>query len=258
MLFGCGWGPLKNKTIIDKAIHLVELANCTVFRDSLSEKQCLAHCHSFSGKIHSSVDPAVFACDYFIKNIKEERTKDHISINFRDAALEGDHYIKNTIPEEFLCRIVDSIASQTDLQINLVPMHSFFIGGDDRVILTKIEKKLNSPRIKTIQKPLNLYDTMSEYYHSCYCIGMRFHSVVLQTILNGKNYVVDYTDPSNGKIIGFLKQLNIFDHFKERYLSLHSGDDAFCFDLHNLVRYKYDPEQTAHHFKQYVDCLKSI
>lgn len=61
---------------------------------------------------------------------------------------------------------------------------------------------------------------MNLFANAKVCIGMRFHSVVLQTVLNGKIYIVDYTDPEKGKIIGMLKQINAVNQYRERYESL--------------------------------------
>ena len=61
---------------------------------------------------------------------------------------------------------------------------------------------------------------MNLYRNAEFCIGMRFHSIVLQTYLNGKNYILDYTHPTKGKIVGVLSELGIIESYKERYLSL--------------------------------------
>lgn len=258
MLFGCGWGPLNNQITINKAIHLVELSDAVVFRDSVSREQCLALCPCYADKICSSIDPAFFACDFFVKNEVESRKRDHVSVNFRDISLEGNHYTNKEISEEVLVHIVSDIASHTQLPVELVPMHSFFLGGDDREILTRIEKKVALSNVSVIQVPLSLYETMSHYYNAILCVGMRFHAVVLQTMLNGNNYVVDYTDPLTGKIIGMLKQMGIDDYYKNRYYSLHADNVLFKVDLFGNDRFRYDSETIQNYFEQYVDCLKGL
>ena len=52
------------------------------------------------------------------------------------------------------------------------------------------------------------------------CVGMRFHAILLQTMLNGKNYIVDYTDAQNGKIKGLINLLGLTDQLDGRYISL--------------------------------------
>lgn len=258
MLFGCGWGPLKNKNSIEIAARLVELSDCVVLRDGVSMNQCLSCCSDYSYKVHSSIDPAFFACHYFNCNVKEERAEDHVAINFRDVSLEGDHYAKNGVSEELLSDIVRYIATRTELPVHLVPMHSFFVGGDDRVILNRIEKKVALANVKVLQYPLSLYDTMKQYYHAKLCVGMRFHAVVLQSMLNGNNYVVDYTDPITGKIVGMMKQLKIMDFYEKRYFSLHKKNDMFVVDMMGDERFEYDQMVIEDHYNIYVDGLKRL
>lgn len=258
MLFGCGWGPLKEKYIIEKAIRLVDLSDCVVFRDDVSLSQCVNYCQDFSHKVQASIDPAFFACHYFNCNVKEEREEKHISINFRDVSLEGDHYAKNGVSEEMLCDIVRIIATHTGLPVNLVPMHTFFVGGDDRVILNRIEEKVALENVKALQSPLSLYDTMLQYYHAKLCVGMRFHAVVLQTMLNGNNYVVDYTNPSTGKIVGMMRQMKIMDFYKRRYFSLHTSNEMFLVDMEGNDRFEYNQNEIEDYYNIYVDCLKKM
>ena len=66
-------------------------------------------------------------------------------------------------------------------------------------------------------EPLSLSETMLSFYRAELNIGMRFHSVVLQTILNGNNIILDYTEPNKGKIYGFLKDIDEINFYKDRY-----------------------------------------
>lgn len=239
-LMGCGWGPLKDERIIAKAIHLVEMADVVIFRDSISKEECLKACDKYSEKIHSSIDPAFFACHFYLQHQVEYRKKTHIAINFRDIALEGTHYSATAPPESLFAEIAKSIASNTNLMVYLVPMHYFAIGGDDREILDRIEKTLNLPNLKTIHTPLSLQETMDIYYHAFMCLGMRFHSIVLQTMLNGNNYIVDYTNPQNGKIIGMMNQLRLHPFYDSRYYSIHTAGRFLLPRLNDTSHYQYD------------------
>jgi hypothetical protein len=49
---------------------------------------------------------------------------------------------------------------------------------------------------------------------------MRYHSVVLQILLNGNNYILDYTDINKGKISSFLNLIDINGFYKDRYLNM--------------------------------------
>ena len=143
-----------------------------------------------------------------------------IAINFRDITL--DQYTGDGATNFlYFKEITKNLSQMGHFPIHLIPMHTFCIGGDDRYILNKIALQLNDDRIVVHNNPLCLQDTMNLFYHAKFCIGMRFHSIVLQSVLNGKNYILDYTDPKKGKIVGMLEQLHLKDNISNRYLSLH-------------------------------------
>jgi polysaccharide pyruvyl transferase WcaK-like protein len=106
-------------------------------------------------------------------------------------------------------------------------MHTFFIGGDDRYFLTKIAREANQNNVQVQQKPLNLYETYSVFRGVAACIGMRYHSVVFQTLLSGNNYILDYTDSRTGKIISFLEDIDKDGFYKDRYISLKNTGTEF-------------------------------
>lgn len=218
-ILGCGWGPLKQQEYIDCAIDMAYLADIVIFRDEISRNRCRELLPGTNAV--AAIDPAFF-CAMFFKSHCSEPSCDHISVNFRDVAL--DQYDVNVSrSEEILLQIVSRLLEETELPIHLVPMHSFVIGGDDRDILNRIALRLNSPRITVLNNPPSLPEVMADYFNAALCIGMRFHAILLQTALNGKNFIFDYTNPTTGKTIGLLHQLSLFDRFKSRYYSLVNG-----------------------------------
>lgn len=221
VVFGCGVGPLFNKNIQLCALNIIECADHVVLRDSASldniyELANLHHRSLVTKNIHVSFDPAV-ECLYKAKEIiaKEQcwGKNKNITVNLRDFPVE---YLKNRDKlcindvNEFFADLLSALYD-TNNNLVLIPMHYFCVGNDDRLFLNELcmtNSKLSD--IYVHNHPLSLVDTMKVYYESDITVGMRFHSVVFQTILNGKNYVLDYTEPQKGKIYGFMK-----DFFKE-------------------------------------------
>jgi len=255
LLFGCGWGPLKNNKTIRIAGRLVELSDYTIFRDETSLIQCLKIFPQFKNKVASSIDPAIFACHFFMQEIRNKRSEKYIAINFRDVSLEGNNYSKEVVPKECFVNIIKDILFQTDIPIRLIPMHNFFIGGDDRIFLNSIKHEISSEKIIVEHAPMSLYETMELFYHAKVCVGMRFHSILLQTMLNGNNYILDYTDPENGKIIGLMKQLKLESFYRERYCSLYDSDNQLKINLRDNNRYLYFEEDIDKAQKKYAIAL---
>ena len=111
--------------------------------------------------------------------------------------------------------------------VKLVPMHTFCVGGDDRYYLAKIALGMNDNRCTVIHKPQNLWELYACYENARACVGMRYHSVVMQTILNGNNFILDYTDPASGKIAGFVKDLKGSEFYSERMIQLQKPGEVF-------------------------------
>ena len=227
VLMGCGWGPLTETDKISIALRLVDNSDLTIFRDANSKQQYLEYTITPNPNVYSLIDPAVIASiDYLGTKKNFLRANDNVAINFRDVSIEGTHYTNTYEMEDVFVSLVNNITQQTSLPILLVPMHTFSIGGDDRIILDKVAKRCNNPNVHIQQAPLSTEETMDVYYNAQFCVGMRFHSILLQTILNGRNFILDYTHPTKGKIVGLLNQLNLFETYSKRYFSLQSGEGA--------------------------------
>lgn len=226
-IIGCGWGPLKSKEYIKTAISIIQNSDLTIFRDatSLSEYAEYSENNCFDSKnTISSIDPAFFCADYFRQIDTCRSSEDYIAINFRD--ISEDQYCGNSRNnDKIFVNIIDLIRKQYDMPIHLVPMHSYFIGGDDRSQFNRIAFSLNDSGVIVHNNPLSLVEVMSLYKNAQFCVGMRFHSIVLQTVLNGRNIILDYTDPGKGKIIGMMRELDMINVYSDRYYSLVNMSD---------------------------------
>lgn len=261
-VIGCGWGPLNEQEYINAASSIVNHSDLTIFRDSTSLNKCLNHLgeKSIAGNtpMLSAIDPAFFCADYYSKFCSNNSNVDneYIAINFRDISNDqyGGDGEKNIA---IFIQIIKSILDKYNLPIHLVPMHSYFIGGDDRSLFNKIAFSLKDPRIKVHNNPPSLTEVMSLYKNARFCIGTRFHSIVLQTILNGKNIILDYTDPQNGKIIGMMKELNMLNRYKDQYYSLINNDIN---QIHLVEPAHFIPEETIleSNKHKYISSLKSL
>ena len=258
-ILGSGMGPLVKQEYIRSSLSIISNSDLTVFRDSKS----LSIYHELSMKAASdclaSIDPAVFAADVFNKQNKGiEKENKIISLNFREIL--SDSYPGVTTEQIFSLfkDLLINLASNESNDLLLVPMHTFRVGGDDRYLLNGLANAANMPNIQVQNKPLTLEETMSVYYHSRFCVGMRFHAILLQTILNGKNYIFDYTDSKNGKIINLLHQFEAYDIYKSRYYSLLQPSEDLISPQADIISYHL-PESKIETFRNiYFQGLKTI
>lgn len=230
MVLGCGVGPISTPRLINSMHSIINKSDLIIFRDKNS---CIKYKELGGGMdTYSAIDPAVFAANYYREHYPQRRDS-YVAINFRDV--RGDMYDDTRGSEyiKFFLKILKRESEKNNKRIILVPMHSFVIGGDDRYFYSELLSEYNAPNIATNIIPMSLKEVFSQYRNAEYCYGMRFHSVLLQTVLNGNNIVLDYTNPETGKTISLLEDMGVKSDFieRKRYLSLVRDNLCVDFDI---------------------------
>ena len=91
---------------------------------------------------------------------------------------------------------------------------------------------------------------------------MRYHSVFMQTILNGNNFILDYTDTKSGKISGFIKFIKAESFYSNRTVQLQGRSSSF--NSSEIVKtlaanhkYSFQYKGTHEKYKSFImQCLK--
>lgn len=228
-LLGCGVGPLFHKKYRKSVLNISLYSDVTILRDNKSKDNLEEIYKEFNkffdnSLIHTSYDPAVeCTLEYNKQNIQVQ--DDYIAVNLREFPLEYNQQNESKNINDDLKNFIKELAIKySDKKIKLIPMHYFHIGGDDRVFLNSIALDLKLENIEVQNQNLTLKETIETYQNAYFNVGMRFHSVVLQTISSGKNYVLDYTEPKKGKIYGFLQDIDTNSFYNSRYISLQNDD----------------------------------
>ncbi|MEZ5022799.1 MAG: polysaccharide pyruvyl transferase family protein [Chitinophagales bacterium] len=248
MIFGCGVGPMHKKRFVRSLKRILNHADEIILRDSLSLDYLKSLYGTIKWNIQIGIDPAAQAALDFLKHYKKpEEIAPYIAINFRKfPTLYGNEDLNKKI-DNTLKEILIEIDSKFEAPIELIPMHYFHVGDDDREILTTLKFKCDPKKIEVQNVPLSLEETFAKFHNAEFCLGMRFHSVLFQTIVNQKNYVLDYTEKSVGKISGFINMVNGEAFYKNRYillqdianrpqqLDLETSNDVFPLD-HSLIQ----------------------
>lgn len=223
---GCGVGPMILPRYEKCLVNIIQKSDITIFRDQTSADEYIRLAGKAAKEVSSAIDPAVIAAQRFREMNPNIGIEDFVIACVRDFPME--YRINNSISSEAINAKVVSylqdVQQRNDKELRLIPMHYFAIGGDDRVFMNKLKQKINNSRVEVQNDPLSLEETFRVFVQSSECVGMRFHSVVLQTTLNGRNIVLDYTNPEKGKIGGFLRQVNALEHYKCSYVNLQVVD----------------------------------
>lgn len=227
LIYGCGINVLKDKKYIRCVKRILDLADAIILRDSKSIELLKNYQYKNDKRIVVAIDPAVFiAHKYRTVSKKMENDTNYAAINLRDfpciyadnQTITQDSVNSNAffLIKDFLSRIdVDSVKG--------IAMNYFVVGGDDRIILHQCKDCIDMP-IDIVDRTLSLEETFKIFMNSKVSIGMRFHSVVLQTILNGNNYIINYTSSKMGKIPGFINQIQAESFYSDRMINLQSDN----------------------------------
>lgn len=251
IIMGCGIGPLMKSNYRECVKNLFELSTAIWVRDRLSlmfAKELWGDCFS----IEYVGDPAVISVENYKKRMQNNERNNTLAINFREYP--GTSYGKERDFSMISARHLLEFVKDKYEQIVLYPMHTFGIGNDDRLFLSRLLLDQQYENIRVMHKPLNLYELYECYANAKACVGMRYHSIVLQTILNGNNIVINYTDPKYGKIRGFLENIGAGNFYQNRILELSSElDYTVIYELEKGNHYQYTYSEMK---KEYVEHLK--
>lgn len=229
LILGCGVGPMITKRYERSLVHIIEKADVTIFRDEISTGEYRRIAGKHSKEVLSSIDPAVFAAQrYKSLHAIPERRKEDIVACVRDFPMEyriNDEINGKEINEKVF-QILRNRKVKSEKRLLFLPMHYFAIGGDDRRWMNKLKYRIDDEDVAVQNTPLSLEGTLRILAESSECVGMRFHSIVLQTILNGNNIVLNYTHPDKGKIVGFLRQIGAYDFYRDSFINLQVNEEV--------------------------------
>lgn len=262
-LLGCGVGPLFHKKYRKSVLEISKNSDITILRDKKSKENLEEIYKEFNQYfkkelVYTSFDPAV-ECTLQYNKQEKRKGEEYIAINLREFPLEYNK--KNDakdINENLKIFIKELALKYNDRQIKLIPMHYFHVGGDDRIFLNKIAFELCLENIEVQNANLTLKETIKIYQNAYFNVGMRFHSVVLQTISSGKNYVLDYTEPKKGKIFGFLQDVDKDEFYRNRYISLQEDEISSSILTNEEFEFGLNIEDIEKYLNIYIEKLKEI
>lgn len=262
-LLGCGVGPLFHKKYRKSVLNISLHSDIIILRDKKSRGNLEDIYKEFNQKFNSelidtSFDPAVeCTLEYNKQNVKNQ--SDYIAVNLREFPLEYNQQNDSKNINNDLKNFIKELAIKySDRKIKLIPMHYFYIGGDDRVFLNSIALDLKLENIEVQNANLTLKETIEIYQNAYFNVGMRFHSVVLQTISSGKNYVLDYTEPKKGKIYGFIQDIDKNEFYKNRYISLQEDDISSNILSNEDFKFELNVDNIEKYLNIYIQKLKEI
>ncbi|AIE74129.1 MULTISPECIES: polysaccharide pyruvyl transferase family protein [unclassified Synechocystis] len=220
---GCGIGPLVSPIYTQVVSEIFRLADHITLRDNASTRRCkkefkISH-------VKTVPDPAT----NYVLEIKQKLdrnfngspplgSKPNISCFLREWGTDYANGLNeskyNCLKEKFetqLEQFILFIAQNKKTDIHLLPMHSFYVGGDDRIFNRYLAKSmqlhlngcLDNIQVKFTRESISPLEIITTMHHAKLNICMRFHSVLFAETLNVPYLAIDYTQ--GGKIKAFLE-----------------------------------------------------
>ncbi len=212
---GCGIGPLNIEQYRDNVIAIARLATEITVRDHDSAKRLRQW--DIKKPIEVQPDPAR---DY-IRSLGiawNGLSSEIITCFLRELTSEYPQATTQEAAEKVLIDFLQQLLeTYPQARIELLAMHYFPIGNDDRLFARKIAAKIGNKRLIVPMEPLSPRELIERMACSAFCIAMRFHSVVFAHTIGAPFIAIDYT--AGGKIAGFLSDM---------------GEEKRCFDFQKI------------------------
>lgn len=213
-IWGCGIGPLfKGPKYYAAVKKIVELADEVYLRDTQSWTIAREMTNRSDLKIID--DPAINYAKRWLEENPPRENKNQVAVLIRDFPHEfwanETHTEIRLLKEKFLegvaCLIRQVLDETHCSTVNLLSMHHFYVGDDDRIVNRHLRQTyLQGLDVICSPRPMRVEFLFHEIQSSKYCICMRYHSVIFSNILNGMFTAIDYTN--GGKVYSYLKDVD--------------------------------------------------
>ncbi|MDB3916498.1 polysaccharide pyruvyl transferase family protein [Alphaproteobacteria bacterium] len=222
---GCGVGPIRDRKLQKCLATIFHNADLNILRDHKSAEaasEIYQSKYAEPKQFIAAIDPAV-TCALAYKHIAPVPMKsDTLVASVRQFPKEYllPYKSLNQINKNVIKAFLNVLEQNKIVSLHFVPMCYHHLGVDDRYYMRTLKKELPNLDCSIQKEPLNLLKTMQLFMASKVALGMRFHSVLLQTILAESNIIFDYTGGLGGKISNFVAEISLNDELLNCVLDL--------------------------------------
>jgi polysaccharide pyruvyl transferase WcaK-like protein len=217
VIFGCGVGPIHTSPMSEQIAHIIKVSNVAFYRDQESLDYAL--------RLGGDETNSKLACDpatAFINRWREANPKKEdlkrISTMLREQTAEYDTKAdidgQNLVfPSRIAEVLVDLKKNSSSLEeLNLIPMHVYWRGNDDRLLNHKIANHVGGHiSLGAYLGYKGIYELIDSLSHSKLAIAMRYHGHIFSIALNIPFISLDYTG-KKGKVSNLMQRLGLSDY----------------------------------------------
>lgn len=218
ILFGCGLGPIYKENTKKLIEGILKITDRGFFRDEES--------YNYGQNLIGNLKQFETACDPalgFLKRWKETNNVTSSSNNSLNIAgllrANTTEYVKNidssqlkelnSINARKIAHLSEEICESFSTKINLLPMHSLWVGGDDRLFNREIANNFQRPEFVNVERRYLDLDTLLKSLNSNdFCLPMRYHGHLFCCALGIPFLSIDYSG-KKGKVGNFIRRINL-------------------------------------------------
>jgi MoaA/NifB/PqqE/SkfB family radical SAM enzyme/polysaccharide pyruvyl transferase WcaK-like protein len=230
VIFGCGVGTFFTDGTRDIAAGIVRLATSGFFRDP--ESHTAAASLGGNPELAVGCDPAVAFLSRWRAANRMVETHGNVlagmlranTTEYISGAASQTLEVANQSSARQFANIFAMAAEPLDAGINLLPMHTLAVGGDDRMFAREVAR--NCPRKVTVRKGYySLHDTLALLDGATAAVAMRYHGHLFAAALGVPFVSIDYTG-KNGKVSSLVNRIGLAE----------SSEDWSSLDPHRAAR----------------------
>lgn len=216
VIFGCGVGPFHNERVKAQASAILRMTTGGFFRDRESYDYAVRL--GASHKLGVGCDPALRYLYRWSLNRKPSKTEQvHKPRLVGLVRANTSEYVADLTPDELetlnqsstklLASIFEDAAEQHDLEVDMLPMHSLWLGGDDRLYNRKIARAFTDlNRVRVERGYLTLNSLLESLADADVAVAMRYHGHLFCMVLGVPMLSIDYTG-ENGKVAALVRRI---------------------------------------------------
>lgn len=228
ILFGCGVGPVYTKQLREMVESVCRMATGGFLRDEESRQYAL----DMSGvSFQVACDPALaYFRRWFLQN-RDANPGDSLIKLVALLRANTTEYLPDMPLEKLkssnedcarqIARILQDFSESNDVRVNLLPMHSIPVGGDDRIFNRTVAGFFkNGDRVYLEKRYLSLSQLLESILAADVALTMRYHGHLICMAFGIPLLSVDYTGES-GKVSSLIRRIG-YEQFSEKWNEIDS------------------------------------
>ncbi|MCE9591938.1 MAG: polysaccharide pyruvyl transferase family protein [Planctomycetes bacterium] len=258
VIFGCGVGPFHTDRVRSMVASILRLTTAGFLRDV--ESYDLARRLTDDEVILPvGCDPAMAylkrwadshglgradSASVLLATLLRANTREYVS-QTTDPALAS----MNDRSARSFAAVLDRITARTPVNIDMLPMHAVWVGGDDRLFNRAVRDAMTLPAAAAVERGyLNLHQVLRRLARADVSLAMRYHGHLFSMALGVPFLSIDYTG-RNGKVAALVRRMG----YERWSLDWNNVDaDAATDKLTHLIA---ERDQWSAHLKSQTDRL---